>query len=208
MNQKPLWAATLVVGITILVDWMVPVPRDIVPQGHRISQRIPPSFGGWTFKRDLPVAQMEREILGTDDILHRVYGRSGGDEVLLTLVFSGGHRHSMHPPEVCYQSGGYTLVSRGAVQLEPDCGATVLRIMQGADSQLVNYWFYSKGRETASYIWHQIHLVLNQVLFRTEPSVLLRMSTRIENSDVEASQGRLSDFAQAAIPALRKLLSE
>jgi EpsI family protein len=207
MKRAPLVTAILILAATVVLDWVVPVPGEHPPQGERISRRIPSVLGDWSLKRDLPVGEDEKRILGTDDILHRLYARdSGKEEVLLTLVFSSGHRHSMHPPEVCYQSSGYTLVSRGTTQLEPSCEATMLRIAEGGDNQLVNYWFYSEGKETSSYIRHQIHLVIDQILFRSEPSVLIRLSTEIENADMDGAQSRLLNFGREAIPILREKL--
>jgi EpsI family protein len=92
------------------------------------------------------------------------------------------------------------------MSLDHGTSATVLRLVRGEDNQLVNYWFFSEGRETASYIVHQIHLVLNQILVRSQPSVLVRLSTRIDRADAEAAQQRLSRFAEACIPVLRERL--
>ena len=207
MKTLPLLAAIGVLGVTLLLNTLVPVPQDRGPIGERIGRRIPSNLGGWMLVRDLPVTEDEERILGTSDIFHRVYESAANHEtVFLSLVFSSGHRHSMHPPEICYQAGGYTLVSRGEVDLEHGAKATVLRLVRGEDNQLVNYWFFSEGRETASYIVHQIHLVMNQLMIRSQPSVLVRLSTQIEKSDVDAAQQRLSRFAEVSIPVLRENL--
>ncbi len=207
MKTFPLLAAIGILGVTLVLNTLVPIPQDHAPMGERIGRRIPEKLGEWALVRDLPVAGEEERILGTNDIFHRIYEAKGtNEEIFLSLVFSSGHRHSMHPPEVCYQAGGFTLVSRGEVNLEHDTKATVLRLVRGEDNQLVNYWFFSEGRETASYIVHQIHLVLNQVLIRSQPSVLVRLSTTIEKSDVAAAQQRLSRFAAVCVPVLREKL--
>ncbi|MCG3196788.1 MAG: EpsI family protein [Candidatus Omnitrophica bacterium] len=208
MNKARLVASVVLLAVTLVVNASIPEPGDHEPQGERVGKRIPTVLGSWTLARELPVGQDEKRILGTDDIFHRIYRNTGNaGEVALSLVFSSGHRHSMHPPEVCYQAGGYTLVSRGMVDIDPDGRATVLRLTRDADNQLVNYWFFSEGKETPNYIRHQIHLVINQVLFSTQPSVLIRLSTQIDNGSVEAAQRRLSDFAREALPILREKLS-
>lgn len=208
MKQLSLFCAIGVVGLTLVVNSIIPQPTDQGQHRDRILNRIPRVLGSWTLDREMPVSEEEVRVLGTDDIFHRLYQRTGtGKSVTLSLVFSSGHRHSMHPPEVCYQSGGYTLISRGTVQLDHDTRATVLNLVQDSDIQLVNYWFFSEGRETASYITHQIHLVINQILMRSQPSVLIRLSTPIENNDPASAQSMLSDFASAAIPILRDRLS-
>lgn len=207
MKTLPLLVAAGILGATLLFNVLVPVPKDFAPMGDRVGHRIPTTLGDWNLVRDLPVSQDEERILGTNDIFHRVYESNGSEEdVFLSLVFSSGHRHSMHPPEVCYQAGGYTLISRGQVALDHGTSATVLRMVRGDDNQLVNYWFFSEGRETANYVIHQIHLVLNQVLIRSQPSVLVRLSTKIEKADVDAAQQRLSQFASVCIPVLREKL--
>lgn len=208
MRMLPVIVAIVILGSTLFLNAMVPVPQDHAPMGERIGRRIPGKLGEWNLLKDLPVAEEEFRILGTDDIFHRIYENSQGQEdVYLSLVFSSGHRHSMHPPEVCYQASGYTLVSRGLVELDQEVSATVLRLVRGEDNQLVNYWFFSEGRETASYIVHQIHLVLNQILIRTQPSVLIRLSTSIRNGDVDAAQERLRRFANSCVPVLRENLT-
>ena len=54
---------------------------------------------------------------------------------------------------------------------------------------------------------HQVHLVINQILFSTQPSVLLRLSTKIVGHNVDAAQKSLTEFAEEAIPVLRKQLA-
>lgn len=208
MKQAALIGAIVVVALTLAADKLIPQPAD---QGHhrdRLLQQIPSVLGAWTLEREMPVTEEETRILGTDDIFHRLYRQEAmRRSVTLSLVFSSGHRHSMHPPEICYQSGGYTLVTRGSVLLDHGTWATSLNLVQDADNQLVNYWFFSEGRETASYIIHQIHLVINQILMRSQPSVLIRIATQIKNNDTAAAQATLSDFASAAIPILRDRLT-
>ncbi len=210
MKNLPLITAIGVLGTTLLLNTLIPIPQDQAPMGERIGRRIPEKMGDWILVGDLPVAEEEVRVLGTNDIFHRIYENTvSSEDVFLSLVFSTGHRHSMHPPEVCYQAGGYTLISRGQVDLDHGASATVLRMSRGEDNQLVNYWFFSEGRETASYIVHQIHLVLNQILIRSQPSVLVRLSTRIDSPDPEVAQKRLSRFAEVCIPVLReKLVNE
>lgn len=210
MRRAPLLAATSLIAVTLGLNYLIPEAGDFERQGERIGRLIPSQFGEWKLIRDLPVAPEEKLILGTDDILHREYAVDGDekDAVLLSLVFSTGHRHSMHPPEVCYQAAGYTLVSRGVVSLESELDATLLRLSVDNSQQLVNYWFFSGGKETQSYIWHQVHLVIDQVLFRTQPSVLVRLSTTIRGGDADRAQARLSAFAHEAVPILRQRLPQ
>jgi EpsI family protein len=207
MKNRRLAVAAILIGATALLNFLVPVPGDYEPQTDLMSRKIPFVIGDWESDRNLPVSEEAKRVLGTDDILHRFYFRPNDpNEVLLSLVFSPGHRHSMHPPEVCYQSQGYTLVGHTTTDLPHDAEATVLELTGNDGDTLVNYWFYSQGRETASYMMHQLHLVLNQVLFHTQPSVLLRISTRIANHDEEAAQARLTAFAEDAVPVLRENL--
>jgi len=207
MKKPQLYAATLTVALTLVLNHLVPEAGKEIAYGEHVSRKIPFRIGDWVSSRDLVVSEEAKRVLGTDDILHRVYRIPGEPgEVLLSLVFSAGHRHSMHPPEVCYQSQGYKLIGRSSVVLPYDRRATVLRLAGPDGETLVNYWFFSEGRETPSYMTHQVHLILNQILFSTQPSVLLRLSTKIVNQDAKAAQEKLSAFASEAIPVLRENL--
>lgn len=208
MNQKHLIAAIVVVALTVGLNFLVPVPGEYVPQGARISTLIPLTMGDWSSEGDLGVSEDVKRILGTDDIINRYYTRPGSSErILLSLVFSAGHRHSMHPPEVCYQAQGHTMVGRNFIEVIPGCEVTVLNLTDGGGREtLVNYWFFSEGKETPSYMWHQVHLVMNQVMFQSQPSVLLRFSTQVENSNRPHAQELLADFGKAAIPLIREKL--
>ncbi len=204
-KNTPLIIATLLIGVTVVLNFMVPEPGEYAKQGDRISNLVPLTFDKWASEGDLPVSDDVKRILGTEDVINRNYIRPGGnDRILLSLVFSGGHRHSMHPPEVCYQSQGHTLVGRSNIDLLPDCEATVLNLTHGSGYEtLVNYWFFSEGRETPSYMWHQVHLVLNQIFFSSQPSVLIRFSTQVHNGNQEEAQALLTEFAAQAVPVIR-----
>ena len=208
MKNKPLIVATIVIGATVILNFLVPEPVVHTKQGDRISSLLPLQIDDWSSQGNLGVSEEVKRILGTDDIVHRFYGRPDDPrKVLLSLVFSGGHRHSMHPPEVCYQSQGYTLTGRSVKEVSPDCKATVLNLSDGSGQEtLVNYWFYSQGRETPSYMWHQVHLVMNQVLFQSQPSVLVRFSTSVSNSDQEAAQKFMSEFIGDSASTIREVL--
>lgn len=207
MKKAPLIAAVSVLAATLVLNYLVPEPVQQSPFGQRISGKIPFQIGEWSSVRDLPVSEDAKRVLGTDDILHRYYNRKNEPtDVLLTLIFSGGHRHSMHPPEVCYQSQGYKLIGRSTTALLEDLDATVLKLSGSDGETLVNYWFFSEGRETANYMWHQVHLILNQVMFSTQPSVLLRFSTKILNQDIDAAQERIGALTKEAVPILREQL--
>jgi len=208
MKKGPLIAAVVVIGLTVALNRLVPVSGRYRPHGERISRKIPYTLGEWKADRDLPASEEAKRILGTDDILHRLYRRpNDSGDVLLSLIFSAGHRHSMHPPEVCYQAQGFKLVKRSRIELPHQTEATVLRLSGNDGETLVNYWFSSEGKETASYMFHQVHLMINQIFFSKQPSVLLRLSTRITRHNVDAAQARLTAFAEEAIPILRRQLS-
>jgi len=197
--------ATLLVGLTLVLNSLIPKMGEYVPHGERISRLVPFQVDDWVTRGDSPAGEDEKRVLGTDDIIHRLYRNSNFQDVWLALVFSAGHRNSMHPPEVCLQAGGLSLVSRKVLEITPGFSATVLQ-MSGTNDQLFNYWFFTKGNETPSYLWHQVHLVWNQVLFQTQPSVLIRVSTNIENKDATQAQETLSKFVIDFLPVLRESL--
>jgi hypothetical protein len=79
-----------------------------------VDMNLPEKIGDWT-GRPVEVLELEREILGKDtEFARKIYRDDHGNEIFLSIVLSGRDRTSIHPPEACLVSQGWTL-SNGQV---------------------------------------------------------------------------------------------
>lgn len=103
-----------------------------------------------------PLSLGEATILPADtEISKRSYTDGAGFEVEATLVMSGLSRMSIHRPELCLPSQGFTMshARRQAISLpgRTPLVVQVVNVQKGGASFLLMYWFKSRTHETSSH---------------------------------------------------------
>src|SRR5437762_1846020 len=76
------------------------LPKHIKLQPAAVDPVLPDYIGSWQAS-ELPVTQMERDLLGPDTrISRKLYSNMTGDEVFISIVLSGPDMNtSIHRPE-------------------------------------------------------------------------------------------------------------
>jgi hypothetical protein len=124
----------------------------------------------------------ELQILPADtQIIRKLYQHSSGNSMMVTIVFSGQGRSSLHRPEICLPSQGFTIANHSLEPI-PIKGRdpltvsllTIDRRLTGStidQKGLFCYWFTGgRDRETASHI--------QRILWMAEDRILRNTSTR------------------------------
>ncbi len=166
---------------------------------------IPMTIGGWQAKT-IPVTDRVFEVLGTEEVLTRIYTDSQGNQVVLLVVYSENNRDSFHPPEICYIGGGSKMTDQRTEEIPLSPGevltANNVLMRQGGRATGVWYWFMVNDRIVTNYYWQQAYLFLEALKGRPMKGAMVRISV---SGDSESSQSRAKSFIAEIVPVLKKI---
>lgn len=151
---------------------------------------------------DFPISDNVREILQTSVILMRPYQSSQGWPVLLTVVYAGTTRRSLHFPEVCLVGQGWEIASQETVPVGFSFNAKRLVLAKGNQREAVLYWFKTGDEVTGNFFLNSWHWAKNQLLSGTSTSAMIKVSAPIGSQDPEKVFAILEDFALKFIPIM------
>ncbi|MFB3893944.1 MAG: exosortase/archaeosortase family protein [Phycisphaerae bacterium] len=163
--------------------------------------------------QDMELDERTRLILRTNDYVYRRYverGSAGDGETCDVLVtYSLGSRRATHPPDVCLEGGGSTIVAKGDVCVaEPSglwrvpCRELLVR-QTGAEGTSQQYFLYTykAGSDwTVNWYFQQGLALWNSVLHRKAGVALLRISAPVRGDDVEDARRRSVSFMRTVMP--------
>ncbi len=166
----------------------------------------PFEIGEWEGE-DIEVDKYVTDILGTTDVLLRRYRNKEGDSLIFTIVYSGSHRSSFHPPEYCYIGGGAHLADKGKEKIYIKEGEHLMTnklILKYQKGMIKAWYWYSAGSDfTDNYYLQQMYFIGNVLKGKNKGGALIRVSTeKIENN----SEEKAKEFIKMALPFLRKAL--
>lgn len=178
--------------------------EDILPAGD--LDRLPLQIGDWRGE-DIPVSDRDRAILGTDNLLLRLY-RKGEWFLYLYILECSSNRATFHPPEYCYVGGRTEMVGRGREDVSWGGGvvpAQRMVFLGPRGKSLVYYWYTYGRRILGDYYRQQLMIITNILLGRPRPALLVRVS--VEGAfPVETGDEMIDDFARSFLPALDRYL--
>jgi len=164
---------------------------------------LPLRMGQWQGS-DYAMDDRVYEILGTRDVLSRVYRNPSHDDVQLVVVMAQQMRRRTHPPEQCLKGEGYSVLSSATRQISTgalDVPELELRelILAGPRGRRVVWYIYKSGpRLHTSYWRHQATVAMRRLKDRNAADVLIRLDAPAGN-DVDSARLRLHDFLSHAI---------
>ena len=166
---------------------------------------LPVNVGQW-YGEDIELSERVYEILETRDVIMRRYQNSNGDEILLSIVYSGNNRDSFHPPEYCYIGGGAELLAKNQEDIALDNGSilSTYKIRMGDAYGKISawYWFSANKRFISSYYLQQAYMLWDALRGKDFSGALIRVSVRGDNSELE---NKAKIFIAQAYPALRDI---
>jgi exosortase len=123
-------ARVLTVAVLALITvffclWTTP-PSGLTEAG--VTLDLPSTMGQW-HGTDIPISEAEKTILPSDtEFVRKEYRSPGGDDIVCSIVLSGQERRSIHRPEICLPSQGYTIESGQVVDV-PLISGNNLKVM-------------------------------------------------------------------------------
>ncbi len=182
-------------------------PRSTTPASDVLA-RVPLMMGSWQ-GADVPLDQHTYDVLGTRDVLSRIYQDGDDRESRMDFIVVMAKQTSKrtHPPEQCYSGGGYQIRNQTvrSVSLSTPEGTMPLAVrelvVQYNDEMHVVWYFYKSGDDlTTSYWGHQIGLALSRLARPGAADILIRLDLRAPGGDLEAARRLLNGFLSTALP--------
>jgi exosortase D (VPLPA-CTERM-specific) len=212
---------------------MAVLPARALPK--RIEERPPRSdfaafplqMGDWHGRRQhlesLYVDTLKMDDYLLADFLGSEAGEDGsagtsaaaGAPINLYVAYYASQRtgQSAHSPRSCLPGGGWRIV-----EFAPHKVASVPRaaealqvnrviVQQGADRQLVYYWFQERGRDITSEYLVKWYLLKDAIVRNRTDGALVRLVTPLAAGEpAAAGDARLAQFANSVLPALHNYL--
>ena len=193
-NKKFLITLLILVVVMVLsapLYMNAPSPKD-----EAQVSRLPMQIGGWVGK-DLPIDEQAYKILETKNLIMREYTR-GADKVYAYIIYSTDNRKVSHPPEVCFEGGGITIIDKRKFSLELADGRTVnansLKVEKAGLVNVVYYLYKAGSYYTDNYLKQQLHIALARLRFKNLSGAMIRLSAEIKPEEGERTGQNLREF--------------
>ena len=202
-----------VLGIAILlasasVHWAINLKRDWAAGAETpaVNLNLPSEVGPYRQNgEDIDPGDDVRAALETSDILMRYYTAPNGAPILVTIVYAGQKRRSLHFPEVCLVGQGWEVEQAYAAPVGIEFEGRRLVIFRGDDEQAVLYWLKTGKRFTSSTFMNALFWAREQLMFGTPTSSMIKLSMPVlkqAGQDEEEAFAILDDFASRLGPIL------
>jgi EpsI family protein len=154
------------------------------------------------------------EMLGVDDYIQYNYIDEANTYINLYAGFykAVGVSGSYHSPKNCLPGGGWGIDTIKKVVLETGIEnkkqsiVSEMLIRNGAEYQVVLYWYQNRGRIIASEYWEKIYLVLDALFKGRRDGTFVRIMTVAQDGDIKGAEARIKSFAEQVMPLLDQYL--
>lgn len=175
-----------------------------------VPEDFPQEINGWT-GTDIPVSDVEKNFLPDDTLfVKRIYRKAGAGEVFLVVVFSGKDRRSIHRPEVCYPSQGWSIQDKTSELIDIEHPMNPLKTTRldvnyvknnTTSSDVVLYWFMGNNRITSSHFKRVLLMGYDRCVWgRNYRWAFLRVSSTVSLRGNDATLGVLKQFIVDLFP--------
>ena len=206
----------VVLSITLLVaaaSLYRAAKPELVPLRQPLAN-LSKQIGPWTGRDEPQLPSDVLAVLGVDEYVNRGYYDGSGavpSSVDLYVGYYQSQREgdTIHSPLNCIPGSGWEPVTstRAPITVSGLAAPIVvnrLLIQNGADKQVVAYWYQAHGRVVASEYWSKLFMVYDAIRLNRSDAALVRVITPVmpdENTEAAADQ-RVTTFVQALFPRL------
>jgi len=221
--STPAVAASVLIALSLYPALALPQRAEVKPARTDFSL-FPSRIGDWIGRRER-IENVYLDVLQLDDYLLANYvpqstrpeaaGTTAPVNLYVAYYASQRTGRSVHSPSSCLPGGGWRIEQfeeRELKGIQP--GGRPLRvnravISQGADRQLVYYWFQERGRDLTNEYAVKWYLLTDAVTRDRTDGALVRVVTPLrEGEDIHLGDVRLGQFAAAALPTLAPYLPD
>lgn len=160
-------------AISVPAYFIVPTAKE-----EALVSKFPMQVGAWSGK-DLPVEERAYEILETKNLILREYANKD-KKVYLYIIYSQDNRKVSHPPEVCFEGSGITIIKKEKIPMELVGGqkiyANKLSVEKAGVNNTVVYWYKTGRYYMDNYLKQQMRAALSRFQFKHTSSAMIRVS--------------------------------
>jgi exosortase D (VPLPA-CTERM-specific) len=149
-------------------------------------------------KNILPIGVQNN--LNADDYLISDFANTEGEEVTLLVSYyaTQSTNKGIHSPRICLTGGGWNIEQDIPIKITLANGHTKevnrLLLMQQEVKLVAYYWFYEQGSMYTNDYMARFNLIRNAILNNRTDGALIRISTPIDDQDIEKAETRLRRF--------------
>lgn len=215
----PVVAVLLILLAAVVPARALPKRAELLPARDAFSS-FPQQVQGWFGRRQrlegiyLDALKLDDYVLA--DFVRQGVGATAAVPVNLYVAYYASQRtgQSAHSPRSCLPGGGWRIVDfsqREVMGVAPPAsgGLRVNRVLiqQGAQRELVYYWFQQRGRNITSEYLVKWFLLQDALLRNRTDGALVRLITPVDANETEGlADARMTDFARSMLPTLRNYL--
>ena len=181
-----------------------------IPIKHSLAD-FPRQLGDYRLSDAFQSSSEEVKMLGVDDYIQYDYINRVGERINLYVGYyqAVGVTGSYHSPKNCLPGGGWGIASSHQVSLQAN-GQPVqvaeMLIQNGADQQVVMYWYQNRGRIIASEYWEKFWLIRDALLMGRRDGAFVRVMSYARDGQVAATEQRMRQFSEMALTELGHFL--
>ena len=197
-------AARVVTALLILqTAFLYSAVRPEFLPPSRPLEGMPTTLGGWQLAQTGVIEQEVLDVLKADDILNRVYTRSGQDAAGLFVAAFRSQRtgKAPHSPKNCLPGSGWVPLSSGeiAVDIGRQAPISVNRyvVASGSQRSLVLYWYQSRDRVVANEYKAKFWVMADAIRLNRTDTALVRVIVPVVDRDEAKAQSTATDFVRS-----------
>lgn len=217
MAGRSITVASVLVLVTLFLSQASTSERTPLRQP---LESLPLDISGWRGQAARDLDPEILAVLGVDEYVNRVYGRSTG-AVSLYIGYYASQRQgdSIHSPLNCLPGSGWVPVKSGRIgipvatsEIGRDLGEAPITIevnrhlvQRGLDKSLVLYWYQGHGRVVASEYWSKAYMVADAMRLNRTDAALVRVISpvgEVGGLSEEQAEREAVDFVKALFPLL------
>ncbi len=150
---------------------------------------IPMQLGKWEAE-EKRFADYAYDVLGADTTTYRVYRDGEGREIFLFIGYFGSQKYGgqIHSPRHCLPGGGWTITSREKRVIDEGLPVNLMKITLDPYTQLMWYWFETRGGSTRSEYGLKLDLVINSLQLKPTDAAFIRINLITEETPEETER--------------------
>lgn len=166
-------------------------------------KNFPLEVGNWK-AQDIPLGQRIYDLLETKNLIMRDYQDPQGRKINLYVIYSRDNRKVSHPPEICLQGDGATVVEKTPLKISSSINANKLVMEMKAGREIAVYWYKAGSHYTANYVDQQFRMSWDRLLGKKTSLAMIRVIAVVENNNDQEALSRIREFSALIEPLLSK----
>jgi EpsI family protein len=173
-------------------------------------KNFPKQIGGWQqYGGDQRFDAPTEDQLRADDYLLRNYITKDGQAASFYVGYYATQRNgaTYHSPLNCLPGSGWTMTEPATIIIKPVNGRPAFEanrylIQNGADKELLVYWYQGRGRSVASEYWGKVYTVLDSMRRRRSDGAMVRVTVPVGSSEAAALEitGNFAGIVSGVLP--------